>query len=128
MSKELYKSMNAENMEELVHAFYPKVLKDPILAPFFIAKLGDNIESSGWKAHLKLIVEFWKFAALGYDEYTNNPLTPHLAMEGLSREAFGQWLRLFHETVYEIYEPFAGDYLKDKSLDIAENFMRKLEI
>lgn len=128
MSKELYKSMDAQNLSELVHAFYPKVLKDPILAPFFIAKLGRDIESPGWKEHQKIIVEFWKFVALGYDDYSNDPLKPHLGLEGISREAFGQWLKLFHETTYETYVPFAGDYLKDKSIEIAENFMRKLEI
>lgn len=128
MEKELYKSMNAQNIEELVHAFYAKVLKDPLLAPIFIKKLGDHIETPQWKTHLKLIVEFWKFVALGYDDYTNDPLKPHLGLEGLSREAFGQWLKLFHETTYETYVPFAGNYLKDKSIEIAENFMRKLEI
>lgn len=120
--------MDAQNMAKLVDAFYPKVLKDPIVAPFFIAKLGDDIESPAWKEHLKLIVEFWKFVALGYDDYTNNPLQPHLAMKDLSREAFAQWLHLFHETIYETYVPFAGDYLRDKSSEIADNFMRKLNI
>ena len=118
--------MDAQNMEEMINAFYPKVLKDPILAPFFIKKLGDDIESPTWKSHLILIREFWKMSALGYDEYDRNPLQPHFNMEGISREAFQVWLDLFHETIYEFYEPFAGDYLKDKSNDIAENFMRKL--
>ncbi|CAA6826809.1 MAG: Unknown protein [uncultured Sulfurovum sp.] len=128
MEKTLYKSMNAENMEELVQAFYPKVLKDPILAPFFIEKLGEDIESPSWKTHLILIREFWKRTALGYDDYTGNPLQPHFNIKGISREAFGIWLNLFNETIDETYEPFAGDYLKDISNQIADNFMRKLEI
>ena len=128
MERTLYGSMDAQNMAELVELFYPKVLKDPVLAPFFTKKLGEDINSPQWKTHLHTVLEFWKFLALGYDEYTNNPFQPHANMQGLSREIFEQWLHLFYETIYEVYEPYAGDYLKDKSNAIAENFMKKLEL
>ena len=126
--KPLYSSIHQENIQELVHAFYPKILKDELVAPFFITKLGDNIESPLWKEHLKLLTEFWKFVALGFDEYEGNPLKPHLEMQGISREAFSSWLKLFHETVDERFDETAGSYLKDKSAEIAENFMRKLNL
>ena len=123
-----YNSIHQDNIKELVENFYPKVLKDPIISPFFIQKLGDNIESTQWKTHLKLITEFWKFVALGFDEYKGNPLKPHLEMQGISREAFANWIKLFHETVDERFDETAGSYLKDKSAEIAENFMRKLNL
>lgn len=123
-----YKSLHQENIAILVDKFYPKVLKDKILAPFFIEKLGDNIESKVWKEHLKLLTEFWKFVALGFDEYNGNPLQPHTLIEGLSREAFAQWLKVFHESIDELFDKTAGQYLKDKSTEIAENFMRKLDL
>ena len=128
MGKELYTSIHQENVKELVEAFYPKVLKDPILSPFFKQKLGENIENTQWKEHLKLITEFWKFVALGFDDYQGNPLQPHLNMEGISREDFSSWLHLFHETVDELFDSTAGGYLKNKSSEIAENFMRKLNL
>ena len=120
--------MPQDNVKELVENFYPKVLKDPIISPFFIQKLGDNIESTQWKIHLKLVTEFWKFVALVFDEYKGNPLKPHLEMQGISREAFANWIKLFHETVDERFDETAGSYLKDKSAEIAENFMRKLNL
>lgn len=128
MSNELLKSINEENIEILVRTFYANVLKDTILAPFFIEKLGDNLQSDAWEEHLLLLTDFWRFAALGYDEYNGNPFEPHLHIDGLSREAFSAWLKLFHQTVDQVYIPSAGDYFKQKSLDIAENFMRKLNL
>lgn len=128
MSQELQKSINEENIEILVRTFYAQVLEDTLLAPFFIEKLGDNPQSKAWEEHLLLLTEFWKFVALGYDEYDGNPLQPHLHIQGLSREAFTAWLKLFHYTVDKIYTPSAGEYFKQKSNDIAENFMRKLSV
>jgi len=121
-------TINEENIEILVRTFYPQVLKDPILAPFFIEKLGDDIKSEMWEEHLLLLTEFWKFVALGYDEYKGNPLQPHLHIQGLNRDAFATWLNLFHQTVDQVYTPSVGEYFKQKSTDIAQNFMRKLSL
>lgn len=123
-----YKSINQENIGILVRTFYPRVLEDKVLAPFFIEKLGNNIENRHWKAHLTLLTEFWKFVALGFDDYSGNPLQPHELIKGLDREAFTAWLNLFHKTIDELYDETAGGYLKDKSDEIAGNFIRKLNL
>ena len=128
MNQELHKSINEENIEILVRTFYPLVLKDSTLAPFFIEKLGDDIQSETWEEHLLLLTEFWKFVALGYDEYTGNPLQPHFDITSLSREAFTSWLTLFHQTVDTCYTTETGEYFKQKSNDIAQNFMRRLNL
>jgi len=128
MTQEAQKSINEENIEILVRRFYTQVLKDTFLAPFFIEKLGDDLQSEAWEEHLVLLTEFWKFVALGYDDYKGNPLQPHFHIEGLSREAFKSWLNLFHQTVDSLYTPSTGEYFKQKSTDIAENFMRKLNL
>lgn len=121
-------SINEENIEILVRTFYSRVLEDRILAPFFIEKLGDDFHGPKWEEHLLLLTEFWKFVALGYDGYNGNPLQPHTQLENLSREAFKQWLTLFHDTVDQCYIPSAGEYFKLKSSDIAENFLRRLHL
>lgn len=128
MHQTLQKSINEENIEILVRTFYTQVLKDELLAPFFIEKLGDDLQNRDWQEHLTLLTEFWKFVALGYDDYDGNPLQPHFHIEGLSREAFSGWLNLFHHTVDSLYTPSTGEYFKQKSTDIAENFMRKLNL
>lgn len=124
----LYTSINEENIIVLVRTFYPKVLKDSVLSPFFIAKLGDDIQSKQWEEHLKLLIEFWKFAALGYEEYSGHPLQAHFNLEGLSREAFKAWITLFHSTVDTLYSADASEYFKEKSTNIAEAFIAKLKL
>lgn len=128
MNQPLHKSINEDNIELLVKRFYSEVLKDTTLAPFFIKILGEDMHNEKWEEHLVLLKEFWKFVALGYDEYKGNPLKPHLLIENLNTEAFAKWLTLFHHTVDTIYIPKNAKYFKQKSTDIAENFMRKLSL
>ena len=124
----LFTAINEENIEILVRTFYPEVLKDTLLAPYFIAKLGDDIHSDEWEEHLVLLTEFWKFVSLGYDNYIGNPLQPHFQIADLNAEAFARWLSVFHQTVDRLYAPSVGEYFKQKSTNIALNFMRKLGI
>ena len=128
MTIELENTINDANIERLVRIFYPEVLEDDIVGPFFIEKLGSDISSAEWEKHLVLLSQFWAFVALGDEAYAGHPLSPHFEMEGISRKAFEQWLKLFHEAVEKIYTEKIGIFFKTKSTDIAENFMRKLEL
>jgi len=128
MSDSLTKTVNNESIQLMVNTFYPKILKDPVVSGFFIEKLGTDIKSEIWQEHLLLLGQFWSLMSLGDKGYTGSPLAPHFQIEGLSREAFEQWLFLFHETVDEIFIPKLGLFFKEKSSDIAQNFMRNLGI
>ena len=74
------------------------------------------------------MIEFWEFIALGYDDYNGNPLQPHFEIQGINKEAFKAWLKLFHTVVDTLYTPSTGEYFKIKSNDIAENFIRRLSL
>ena len=121
-------SINKENITQLVHTFYPTILADPITAPFFIAKLGGDINSQIWQEHLKLLSNFWAMQALDDLTYTGSPLAPHFGLEGLNKEAFERWLELFAQAVDKIYEPSAGEFFKERAQMIARNFMINLGI
>ncbi|WP_295421321.1 group III truncated hemoglobin [Sulfurovum sp.] len=128
MQTELANTINDENIEILVRTFYPMVLDDALVGPFFIEKLGDDIHSEAWEEHLVLLSQFWAFVALGDDRYTGHPMAPHFEIAGISRKAFEQWLKLFHEAVDKVYVPRSGAFFKEKSTDIASNFMRNLSL
>ncbi len=128
MTIELENTINDENIERLVRTFYPSVLEDVLVGPFFIEKLGSDISSAQWEQHLVLLSQFWAFAALGDGVYTGHPLAPHFEIEGISREAFKQWLTLFYDAVDKTYTEKIGEFFKTKSAEIAENFMRQLEV
>jgi hemoglobin len=122
----LANEITKENIETMVLNFYRRVLQDEIVGPFFIAKLGDDMSNDYWKPHLELLVNFWASIALGDTSYRGNPFAPHMMVGELSREVFEQWLKLFFETLDEVYEPQMADLFKERSSIIAGNFMRNL--
>ncbi len=124
--QELANSITQENIGELVNIFYPMILKDEIVGPFFVEKLGADISSEIWQEHLLLISRFWASVALGDGAYQGNPLAPHFQMPGISREAFERWLVLFSEAADRVYQPHIGEFFKTRSYIIAGNFMRNL--
>lgn len=119
-------TITRETIEEMVMKFYRRVLKDDVLGPFFIAKLGDDMNNEHWKPHLELLVNFWSSIALGDNSYYGNPFVPHLSLGELKRETFEQWLKLFFETLDEVYEPEVANLFKERSSIIAGNFIRNL--
>ena len=120
--------INTETIETMVMTFYTKVLQDGTVGPFFIEKLGDDMQSETWREHLKILVDFWASIALGDTTYRGNPFAPHTYLGELKRETFEQWLRLFHETLDEVYIPRIADQFKERSSIVAGNFMRNLGI
>lgn len=128
MQADLENTINDENIERLVRTFYPMVLEDDLVGPFFIEKLGNDIHSDLWEEHLVLLSHFWAFVALGDERYDGRPMAPHFEIVGISRKAFEQWLKLFYEAIDKVYVPKSGEYFKLKSTDIASNFMRNLKL
>ena len=126
MSK--YNTITKDSIRALVESFYPTILADSITAPFFIEKLGSDINSKEWQEHLELLTDFWAFTALGDLSYTGSPLAPHFGLKGLNKEAFDRWLELFYEAIDRVYEPSVGEFFKTRSSNIARNFMINLGI
>jgi hemoglobin len=81
-----------EEISVLVHSFYARVRKDPMLGPVFDARITD------WEHHLAKMVDFWSSALRGTARYRGTPMPKHAALPGLKAEMFEHWLELFHET------------------------------
>lgn len=79
-----------EDVQFLVDSFYDKVVKDELLAPFFIRLNFDH--------HLPKMVDFWAFVLLDEAGYTTDVTQKHAHMR-LNPEHFDRWLALFNETV-----------------------------
>ncbi len=121
-------SVNREHIATMVVRFYTKVLKDETVGPFFIAKLGDNIASDSWKEHIEILINFWSSMILQDGSYGGNPLAPHFLIGELNNGVFKQWLKLFFETVDEVFILKLGAEFKERSEIIAGNFMRNLRV
>jgi len=46
-------------LRKMVILFYTRVLKDDLIAHFFIDKLGDNLAGEIWGKHLDILTNFW---------------------------------------------------------------------
>lgn len=123
-----HQTITKENIKILVDRFYSSVLKDDLLAGFFIDKLGDEMISDEWQSHLKLLTDFWASITLGDTSYKGQPVKPHMHLEALQRASFERWLELFFETLDKLYTKEVALIFKTRSQMIAENFMRLLNI
>jgi hemoglobin len=126
MSEQLFETVNGKSIQKMVNSFYAKIIKDPLVGPFFTDRFGDDIESQVWKEHLLLLGNFWSQMMLGSEDYHGHPMAPHFEMHGISRKAFEQWLLLFSENIDEIFVPKIGQYFKNQSIAIADRFMLNL--
>jgi len=115
-----------ENIRLFVMTFYKKIIKDETVGPFFIAKLGEDLDNELWQEHLEFIVGFWTAIAFGEPKYTRQLFLPHTQLGDVKRETFEQWLLLFSETQDEVYIKKIADKFKERAQIIAGNFMRNL--
>ncbi len=123
-----YQTITKKNIRVMADRFYSSVLKDDLIADFFIERLGDEMISDEWQDHLNLLTDFWASVTIGDSKYNGTPLTPHIDMPGLSKESFQRWLELFSKTIDRLYEKEAADIFKSKGEMIANNFMKQLKL
>ncbi|MGB5794154.1 group III truncated hemoglobin [Poseidonibacter sp.] len=120
--------LTKENINKLVIIFYTKVLNNEKLGPFFVQKLGDDMNSDIWQEHIKLLTEFWYTMLTGLGNYNGRPFPPHAQIMGLNREAFEKWLELFFQSVDKVFDERIANKFKERSSIIASNFMRNLQL
>lgn len=91
----MQKEINSrEDIEQLVDAFYAKVISDDLIGPFF--------KHLDLEHHLPKMVDFWEFVLLDTAGYTTDVTEAHMRMR-LKKEHFDRWIALFNETVDELY-------------------------
>jgi hemoglobin len=97
----------------LVNTFYSKVREDEILADVFNTVIKDN-----WDIHLKRMTDFWSTILLYTKKYKDDPLPKHLSLP-ISQEHFDRWLRLFNETIDQLFEGQVADNARKRANSIA---------
>lgn len=123
-----YPTITKKNIRRMVDHFYSQVLKDELIGDFFIEKLGDEMISDEWLAHLDLLTDFWAFTILGDSDYKGSPIKPHIPMKDLKRESFERWLELFSQVIERLYEKEPAEVFIAHSQAIADDFMKKLKL
>ena len=116
--REEVKNENADILTEkdvaiLVNAFYGKVRQDELLASVFNPIIKDN-----WDFHLKRMVDFWSTILLYTKKYKDDPMPKHLPLAS-GKEHFERWLKLFNETIDELFEGEIADNARKRANNIA---------
>ena len=105
------------DIELLVNTFYQKVQKDDVIAHFF-----NEVAQVNWDKHLPKMYDFWDSIIRNQHNYSGNPMPVHVALNGKSsmkKEHFERWLKLFNETLDELFEGEKTELAKTRALSIA---------
>ncbi len=111
-------------IELLIDTFYDKVRKDETLAYIF-----DDIAKVDWENHLPVMYDFWETTLFHTGSYKRNAMQPHLDLNEkipLKKLHFDQWLKLFNETVDELFEGEIAHNAKTRALSIATMMQIKI--
>ena len=124
----MVENIDRGSIEKLVRSFYAKVLEDEVLAPFFLNALGDDMKNDKWYEHLITFDNFWVGLLLKEGRYMGDPLLPHVFLPNLTEEIFEQWLKIFRETLDEIYTPSNVRNIYGKAKALSTRFINDLEL
>lgn len=109
---------------KLVDTFYSKVRADEPLGYVF-----DGVAKVDWSHHLPKLYNFWDTVLFRAGNFRGNPMLVHanlLAKTELEWPLFERWLKLFRETVYELFQGENADHIIRCSEDMAQVIHSKI--
>ncbi len=90
------------DIKKLVDSFYRKVKSDEVIGPIFQDELNFK-----WDSHIPVMYRFWESILLGSQTYSGNPMLVHITLHQrtpLTESHFTRWLKLWQETVEDLFE------------------------
>ena len=112
--------LDEDILRDLVHRFYGKVRRDPVLGPIFATRITD------WGPHLERMVAFWSSVALMTGRYHGRPVQAHrpLPVDGAH---FDLWLHLFRQTAREVCTPPGAAHVIERAERIARSLQTAVQ-
>jgi len=112
---------NIEDIKTLVNTFYDKVNRDEMLSHVF-----NDVAKVDWPHHLPTMYKFWEMLLLDGEDYKGNPFQKHIPLP-VSSAHFQNWIKLFLQTVDELFEGEKAEMAKTKAKTIAQIFEIRLK-
>jgi len=106
-----------EDLLVLVTRFYEKLLADNSISYIFT-----DVAKIDLSHHLPVLVNFWDSILFQSDTYHKNAMQPHLTLHQqspLQKHHFETWLRLFKESVDELFDGKIAFIAKERATSIA---------
>lgn len=110
-----------DDIRLLVDTFYGRIREDQLLKDIFNDRIQDR-----WPEHLEKMYRFWQTVLLEEHTYHGSPFVPHARLP-VDGEHFNQWVKLFHDTVDELYSGERATRAKWQGSRMAEMFNYKIE-
>jgi hemoglobin len=108
---------NREDLVLLLNLFYQKAFKDELIGRFFTEVVPLDLNT-----HIPVIADFWESVVFGSRGYRKNVMEVHQHIHQLSsikKEHLNQWIKLFSETVDELFEGEKAILIKQRAKSIA---------
>ena len=109
---------NRIDIELFVNNFYDRVKTDPVIGYIFT-----EIAKVNWERHLPVMYNFWENALFYSGTYKGNPLELHKHLHRvmpLEPRHFDQWIRIFNETIDELFNGPKADLAKERAYSISQ--------
>lgn len=106
-----------EDLLVLVTRFYEKLLADNSISYIFT-----DVAKIDLSHHLPVLVDFWDSVLFQSDTYHKNAMQPHMILHRqspLQKHHFETWLRLFKESVDELFDGKIAFIAKERATSIA---------
>ena len=113
--------LDLADVKQLVDTFYGKVRANDLLAPVFNERIKDR-----WPEHLTKMYTFWQTILLEERTYFGSPFPPHAKLP-VEHAHFDEWMRLFIQTVDELFTGEKAQEAKWRAGKMAEMFEYKIE-
>lgn len=113
-----------DDIRLLIDAFYTKVRSNEVIGYIF-----NDIARVDWEHHTPIICDFWESVLFHTGPYARNPLQIHKALNEqhpLTAGHFKEWLRLFNDTVDELFEGLNAGLIKQRAQSIATVMQLKI--
>lgn len=108
----------------LVDAFYERIRRDEKLGPIF-----KDIAQVSWETHLPKMYDFWDAVLFRAGTFRGNPLAAHaklVPVADMSKASFDYWLKLFTQTVNDLFEGANAALILRNAEDMANVIYSKI--
>lgn len=118
------------DIDHLVRSFYTKVRKDDLIGYFFNTVIGDE---ANWEKHFAKLTDFWQTNLLNQQAYKGSPIHAHQEVDSktgykVEQEHFDRWMKLWKETVSELFEGERADRALSNAQNIATFMLLKMKM
>ncbi|MDO9374433.1 MAG: group III truncated hemoglobin [Bacteroidota bacterium] len=112
------------DIEKFISIFYERVKPDPNIGFIFT-----DVVHMDWPHHIPIIVDFWETVLLDNPVYKRNAMEVHYDLHKkipLKKIHFDSWMRIFVETIDELYEGPIATLAKKRAKSIADLMQFKM--